>query len=80
MTFRLRTKTLALEVIKFVEHMPHAAAADVLRRQVIKSATSSGANYRAACRSQLRAAFVAKISVVIEERDETMYWLELMRH
>lgn len=76
---RLRTKRLALEVINVVEGLPPTPTVDVLYRPVIRSVTSVGANYRAACRSQTRAAFVAKISVVIEECDETMYWLELMR-
>jgi four helix bundle protein len=74
-----RTKKFALEVIKLVEAMPRTPTVNVLGRQALRSATSVGANYRAACRSQSRAAFIAKMSIVIEECDETQYWLELMK-
>src|SRR5437667_2214631 len=49
-----------------------------LARQLLRSATSVGANYRAACRAQSRAEFAAKLSIVVEEADETLYWLELL--
>jgi four helix bundle protein len=52
---------------------------DVLGKQALRSATSVGANYRAACRAQTRAIFVHKMSIVVEEADETVYWLELLR-
>jgi four helix bundle protein len=75
---RVRTKAFAVEIIRLVTALPKSQVADVLVRQVLRSATSVGANYRAACRSQSRGAFVAKISIVIEECDETQYWLELL--
>jgi four helix bundle protein len=53
-------------------------AAQVLGRQLMRCATSVGANYRAACRAQSRAEFAAKISIVVEESDEALYWLELI--
>ena len=52
---------------------------DVLGKQVLRCATSVGANYRAACRAQSGAMFIAKLSIVVEEADETVYWLELIR-
>ena len=52
---------------------------DVLGKQVLRSATSMGANYRAACRAQSGAMFIAKLSIVVEEADETVYWLELIK-
>lgn len=59
--------------------MPTSAVAEVLGKQVLRSATSVGANYRAACRARTRALFIHKLSIVVEEADETVYWLELIR-
>jgi four helix bundle protein len=58
--------------------MPKTAAADVIGRQLLRSATSVGANYRAACRGKSRADVLAKLGIVEEEADETVYWLELL--
>jgi four helix bundle protein len=73
-----RTKNLALEVIRLVQELPRTEAGSILGRQLIRSATSVGANYRAACRGRSRADFVAKIAIAEEECDETQYWLELL--
>lgn len=73
-----RTKDFGLRIIKLVEHLPRTKAADVIGRQLLRSATSVGANYRAACRARSRADFVSKICVVEEEADESTYWLELL--
>jgi four helix bundle protein len=73
-----RTKAFALRVMKLVDAMPRGLAGQVLGRQLLRSATSVGANYRAACRAQSRAEFAAKLSIVVEEADETLYWLELL--
>jgi len=73
-----RTKQFALGVIKLVDAMPKTAAGRALGNQLIRSGTSIGANYRAACRGRSRAEFIAKIGVVIEEADECMFWLELI--
>jgi len=73
-----RTKGFALRVMKVVDAMPRGLAGQVLGRQLLRSATSVGANYRAACRAQSRAEFAAKLSIVVEEADETLYWLELL--
>jgi four helix bundle protein len=74
---KARTKSFALRVIKLVDAMPRSLAAQVIGRQLLRSATSMGANYRAACRAQSHADFAAKLSVVVGEADETVYWLEL---
>jgi len=74
-----RTKSFALCVIKVVGALPRTTASQVVGRQLLRAATSVGANYRAACRAQSRAEFVAKPSIVVEEADETLYWLELVQ-
>jgi four helix bundle protein len=76
---KARTKAFALRAIKLVDAMPRSLAAQVIGRQLLRSATSLGANYRAACRAQSHAEFAAKLSIVVEEADETVYWLELLR-
>jgi len=75
---KARTKSFALRIIKLVGSLPSDPAARVMGNQIVQSATSVGANYRAACRAQSRAVFAAKLAVVIEETDETLYWLELL--
>ncbi len=76
---RARTRTFALRVIRLVQALPQNYIAEILGKQLIRSATSVGANYRAACRAQSLRMFVAKMSIVVEEADETVYWLELIR-
>ena len=66
-----------MAVIRFVEALPRSRTYDTLGRQLLRSATSIGANYRAACRGKSRADLTAKLAVVEEEADETLYWLEL---
>ena len=75
---KARTKSFALRIIKLVGTLPNDNAARIMGNQVLRSATSVGANYRAACRAQSRATFASKLAVVIEEADETLYWLELL--
>jgi len=76
--FKERTKKLALEVIQILESLPKNRTADVIARQLLRSATSIGANYRAACRGKSTADVLAKLAIVEEEADETVYWLELL--
>src|SRR5688572_9421548 len=76
--FRQRTKNLALDVIRFSQTLPKTEEATLMKRQLLRSATSVGANYRAACRARSSAEFYAKVSIVIEEADETLFWLELL--
>jgi four helix bundle protein len=73
-----RTKRFALDVIKLIGSMPRGVATDVLSRQVLRSATSVGANYREANRGVSRADFANKIGLVEKEAAETQYWLELL--
>jgi four helix bundle protein len=76
--FKKRTKQLALRVIKVVDALPRNRTADVLGRQLIRSGTSIGANYRAACRGKSTADVIAKLRIVEEEADESAYWMELL--
>ncbi len=73
-----RTKTFALRAIKFVESLPPSRTLDVLGKQLLRAATSVGANYRAACRAKSKADFIAKLGIVEEEADESCFWLELI--
>ncbi len=73
-----RTKHFALRVMKLVDALPRGRAADVIGRQVLRSATSVGANYRAARRARSQQEFCAKLGIVEEEADECLYWFELL--
>lgn len=73
-----RTKRFALRVIRMTDSLPRKMAADVMGRQVLRSATSVAANYRSACRAKSRADFISKMGTVEEEADETAFWLELL--
>ncbi|MBN2538384.1 four helix bundle protein [candidate division WOR-3 bacterium] len=73
-----RTRRFALDVIRYCAGLPREQAFQVIGRQLVRSATSVGANYRAACRARSRADFVNKLGIVEEEADETSYWLELL--
>ena len=73
-----RTKLLALRIIKLSRRLPNTPESRVISYQIIKSGTSIGANYRVACRARSRAEFIAKIGIVIEEADETAFWLEII--
>jgi four helix bundle protein len=74
----IRTKNFALRVIRLAEALPRTRAANVISNQVLRSATSIAANYRACGRARSKAEFIAKIGIVIEEADETVLWLELL--
>ena len=73
-----RTKAFAVRAVKTTEALPKKRAADIIARQVIRSATAVGVNYRATCRARSHREFTAKIGVVAEEADETLYWLEIL--
>jgi four helix bundle protein len=73
-----RTKAFALRIIRMTQALPRSREADVIGRQVLRSATSIAANYRAAGRGRSKAEFAAKLGIVIEEADETVLWLELL--
>jgi four helix bundle protein len=74
-----RTKRFALRVFKLVDALPRTPAGRAVANQLVRSATSLGANYRAACRARSRAEFAARLGTVLEEADESLYWLELIR-
>ena len=73
-----RTKKFALTIIKLYQTLPKTSEAQILGKQLLRSATSVGANYRAACRARSGKEFYSKLSIVIEEADESMFWLELL--
>ena len=75
---QIRTKQFALEVIKFCEALPKDETGRILTRQLLRSGTSVGANYRAACRAKSKPAFISKMGDVLEEADESGYWVELL--
>ena len=73
-----RTKQFALRVMRLVDALPKTVSARAIGNQIIRSGTSVGAYYRAACRGRSKAEFIAKLGVVAEEADETCFWLELI--
>ena len=73
-----RTKRFAVLVIHLCQSFPRSPASTVITRQLLRSATSVGANYRAVCRARSSADFVSKLGIVLEEADETLFWLELL--
>ena len=73
-----RTKRMSLDVLRIATHVPRSREGDVIARQIIRSATSVAANYRAACKARSRADFINKIGIVEEEADETALWLEFI--
>jgi four helix bundle protein len=73
-----RTKAFAVRIVKLVDSLPRTPAGNVLGRQLLRSGTSVGANYRAACRAKSSADFISKMGTVEEEADETGYWMELL--
>jgi len=77
--FKKRTKTLAVAVVIFYDKMPKTDASRVLGKQLIRSVTSTAANYRAACIARSSKEFYSKMSIVVEEADETIFWLEMIR-
>jgi len=73
-----RTQRFSLEIIKFVKTLPKTRTSDVLGRQLLRSACSVGANYRASLRAQSYTHFISKIGTVEEEANESLFWLELL--
>ena len=75
---KARTKAFALEIIRLVCELPRTEVARVIGGQLLRAGTAVGANYRAACRARSSADFKAKLAIVEEEADESLYWLELL--
>jgi len=74
-----RTKHFSLAVLNLIEQMPNSMSTRVVINQIAKSATSVGANYRAVCRARSDKEFVAKLNIVLEEADESQFWLEIIK-
>lgn len=75
---KLRTKNFSLMVIDLVEKLPNSISVRVIANQIVKSGTSVGANYRAVCRARSDREFVSKMNIVLEEADETLFWIEII--
>lgn len=75
---KTRTKEFAKRVIRVCRSLPGTTEARLIRDQLFRSGTSVGANYRAACRGRSKADFIAKMGIVLEETDESHYWMELL--
>jgi four helix bundle protein len=75
---RDRTKAFAIRIVKLYRLLPHTADSQVVGKQLLRCGTSVAANYRAACRGRSRAEWIAKIGLVVEEADETVFWFEML--
>lgn len=75
---QIRTKRFAVRVVKLVRSLHADMAVSIIAKQLLRCGTSVAANYRAACRSKSAKDFINKIAIVVEEADETMFWLELL--
>jgi four helix bundle protein len=73
-----RTKEFAKRVIKLCRELPNTEEGRLIRNQLFRAGTSVGSNYRAACRGRSRADFISKLGIVLEENDESLYWMELI--
>ena len=73
-----RTKQFGIRVIRLTDALPRTIAGQVIGRQLLRSALSVGANYRATCRAKSRRDFVSKMGIVLEEIDESLYWMEML--
>ncbi len=76
--FRNRTKKFVIDNIKLFRLLPKTEEAKIIGRQLLRSSSSVGANYRAVCRARSQAEFYAKLSIVVEEADESLFWMEVL--
>jgi four helix bundle protein len=76
---KARTKEYAKRTLKVCRSLPESTEAKLIGNQLLRAATSVGANYRSACRSRSKADFIAKLGIVLEEADESVYWLEIIQ-
>lgn len=77
--FKKRTKEFAINIIRLYRQLPKTEEARIIGRQLLRAGTSVASNYRAACRGRSRKEFIAKLGIAIEEADETVFWLEMLR-
>ena len=75
---RNRTKKFAIRIVRLFKALPKATEAQIIGKQLLRSGTSVGANYRAVCRARSKAEFVARVGIVAEEADESVFWLEIL--
>ncbi len=75
---RTRTKDYAIRIVRLYRSLPPSPEAQIIGKQLLRSGTAVGANYRAACRARSKAEFVSKIGIVTEEADESAFWIELL--
>jgi len=75
---KIRLRTFVLDLLKMTQQIPYSQEAKILKAQLIRSGSSVYANYRAACRARSKNEFFAKLSIVVEEADETEMWLDLL--
>ena len=75
---KLKQRTKLFGIIKMYRTLPKTTEAQIISRQLLRSSTSLAANYRAACRARSKAEFTAKMCIVVEETDETVFWIELL--
>ena len=77
--FKARTKKFAVDVIIYCKSLPKSDEAFIIKKQLIRSSTSVAANYRAVCRARSDAEFFSKLSIVVEEADESVFWIEMLK-
>jgi four helix bundle protein len=75
---KLRTRDFAIRIVRLFQALPKSTEAQVIGRELLRSGTSVAANYRAACRARSKAEFISKIGIVVEEADETAFWIDLL--
>ena len=75
---KARTKQFAIRIVRVFKSLPKNDEARIIGKQLLRAGTSVAANYRAVCRSRSKAEFISRMSVVVEEADETAFWLELL--
>jgi four helix bundle protein len=75
---KLRTKQFAIRIVSVSRSLPRTREGDVIGKQLLRSGTAVAANYRAVCRFRSKAEFISKINIVVEEADESVFWLELL--
>ncbi|MDP5202156.1 MULTISPECIES: four helix bundle protein [Flavobacterium] len=76
---KMRTKKFSLMIIDLAEKLPNTNVIRSITSQIVRSGTSVGANYRAVCRARSDKEFVAKMNIVLEEADETLFWIEIIK-
>ena len=76
--FKVKTKKFVVDNINLFRVLPKTEEARIIGRQLLRSSSSVGANYRAACRARSKAEFHSKLSIVVEEADESVFWMEIL--